>query len=475
MVKPYVKLVSLITPKRSWFQFELRTMLAFVAVVAVAMGVFGVRWYRKIQQDRALTVIQAAGGLVARNQQGEIDRVYLAGDKFDDKQFQQLMPHLQHVWRLRELDLVHNQVSDAGLDHVKWLVNLRELYLFKTKVTREGVRDLEQALPQLAVKQVQPSPIATGMAAREVYDHALLNVAFHPAGNVVASGSGDGILRLWDVARGRVSWATQAHGDWLFAVAFSPDGRTLATGGGDNRIVLWDVAKRRPRAELSGHSGDVHAVAFCDDETLVSVGDDRAVRVWDLPSRKERFVLRGHAGSIPSLALNPDGRIVATASRDDTIRLWDVQAGEPLAVLEGHEADVLAVSFSPDGRRLASASYDQTIRVWDVEAKSEVRALRGHTDWAFAVAFSPDGERIVSGAGDGVKIWDARTGRLLETRNEQDDVSSVRFSAAGDLLATTSAEGNICLRDPAIGSVRRVLWARYGERDLEELAQENRR
>ncbi|HEV3005129.1 MAG TPA: hypothetical protein VGX78_11750, partial [Pirellulales bacterium] len=260
MAMPLTKIVSWLTPKRRWFQFKLRTMLASVAVVAAAMGVFGVRWFRSVQEERALAAIKDAGGLVARNQEGAVDRVYLAGEQFDDERFEQLLPHLQHIWRLRELDLVHNAVSDAGLEHVKRLSNLRELYLFRTKVTAEGVRDLRQALPRLAVKRAQPSPIASSMAARVVYDHAILNVAFHPAGDVVASGSGDGSLRLWDVASGRALWTAQAHRDWLFAVAFSPDGRTLATGGGDNRIVLWDVAKRRARAELTGHLGDVHAI-----------------------------------------------------------------------------------------------------------------------------------------------------------------------------------------------------------------------
>ena len=65
------------------------------------------------------------------------------------------------------------------------------------------------------------------------------------------------------------------------------------------------------------------------------------------------------------VAFSPDGRLLATASKDKTARLWDPATGECLRTLTGHDDFVRGVAFSPDGRLLATASNDKTARLWD--------------------------------------------------------------------------------------------------------------
>ena len=81
------------------------------------------------------------------------------------------------------------------------------------------------------------------------------------------------------------------------------------------------------------------------------------------------LVLHGHEKPVTALAFSPDGRWLATGSKDQTVRLWDLRAADPSAnriVLNGQHADVYALAFSPDGRWLAAGSLDAKARLWHI-------------------------------------------------------------------------------------------------------------
>jgi hypothetical protein len=157
-----------------------------------------------------------------------------------------------------------------------------------------------------------------------------------------------------------------------------PDGRTLlATGSADRTVRLWDPSTGHPVGEpLTGHTSWVRAVASVvlpDGRTLLATGSaDRTVRLWD-PSTGHPVgePLTGHTGpvnAVASVAL-PDGRtLLATGSADRTVRLWDPSTGHPVGEpLTGHTDWVLAVASValPDGRTLlATGSDDRTMIVW---------------------------------------------------------------------------------------------------------------
>src|SRR5262245_23137146 len=80
---------------------------------------------------------------------------------------------------------------------------------------------------------------------------------------------------------------------------------------------------------------------------------------------EEIRVLQGHRGSVLAVAFSPNGKILASGSRDKTINLWDARTGKLERTLTEHTADVYSVVFSPKGDMLASGSGDKTVRLWD--------------------------------------------------------------------------------------------------------------
>ncbi|KAG2737597.1 WD40 repeat-like protein [Suillus brevipes Sb2] len=197
-----------------------------------------------------------------------------------------------------------------------------------------------------------------------------------------------------------------------------------------------------PRQTMRGHIGTVrHVVHLPSGRQIITCSLDASLRLWDLKSGTQIGEdWRDENSGGWYMALSPNGEIVASGCIDGKVILWDIETRKVIARWTGHTDVVEALCWSADGERVASGSWDGTASVWDVKTGNNILTIKTRHKWVHAVTYSPDSSKLATGGRDehAVKIWDAKTGELLNTLKHGNTVRSLAWTSDGKKLISGS-------------------------------------
>ena len=214
------------------------------------------------------------------------------------------------------------------------------------------------------------------------------------------------------------------HKDIVLSVAVSAKGDMIATGSKDQCIRVWDAKSLECLAEMPGHTGPVTAVIFTRKDhpeegvRILSASEDTCVKIWRTPCKKsqKKSIIRSimaHSKSVNGLAVSVNDKWLATCSQDRSAKVFYLDDGSLVATCTGHKGSIWSVDFSPIEQILATSSRDGTVKLWNLAVGGApcIRTFEGHEQSVMSCRFLSSGLQLISADSIGtMRLWNVRNG-----------------------------------------------------------------
>lgn len=274
-------------------------------------------------------------------------------------------------------------------------------------------------------------------------------------------------LQVWLIDKGipqKIFTQEKVHEERIDNLVFSYENRILASGSLDGKIKLWNLEDGTLINQSLSHERGISSITFSkDNQLLASSSYDGSLKIWDLKGNLIKTISKAHNDAIIHLSFSPDSQIIASSSFDGTAKLW-TRKGDLITTLS-HRPDgqsypenssdkyqylVYRINFSSDGNYLATGSFDRTVKLWKIKDDGLQHLHDLNQDGrVYDLAFAPaTNHHIIAVAGEmqAIKLWyfDDDNYLLLDTfSGHQKGVNKIKFSHQGDRLISSSFDGTV--------------------------------
>lgn len=277
----------------------------------------------------------------------------------------------------------------------------------------------------------------------------ILSVCFSNDGERIISTTADSTI-VWDALDGKrlkTSASQQASSNISF---YGMNGMLKADVINMTDIVITDVRGGNDMI-LKGHTGRVNMVMFSPDgRVLASASDDNTIKIWDLATGMENKTLIGHSNYVTCLSFSPDGNRLVSGSLDKTVRIWDVYGNNAERIRLEKGYGMMKQCFSQDGALIASASFVDSVMIWNTRSgKRQSSFFVDNSINIKTLSFHPRNKQIlVTAVGREIKIWNIKNGELFDTLSDHDSlIHCITFSQDGKYMASASVDKTIMVWD----------------------------
>ena len=318
--------------------------------------------------------------------------------------------------------------------------------------------------------------VALLCVAQTFHEHAVLkghawtvsSVSFSSDSELLATGSSDGTIKIWDVAGAREQATLRDHvsavpsaKDAVLAVKFSSKGTLLTSMDYHNKMILWDRVDGAYKSIKSQVFEGVGGVSHFDQQQFGKIAifsstkykydktNNANITYWNLnilniEDSKNMMTIK-HDSSITSLSISPDGSLASYGDGQGALRVLSRNERGNLVEInsftcplddEGDPSSPTAIAFHPRDEIVAFACGDNKIRLWRRSDAAPYATLVGHTKWVDSIVFSADGDFIVSGSHDmTIRVWSTKSQKNTQVIQSDNYISSIAISNNNKYIA----------------------------------------